>query len=99
MEAAQTPAASGSAVTDPTQGSTAGSAAPSAEASATTQSATASSPTVTADELRGLLNGYIAKHSMEAAIAVLQSFDCNRVTEALSLAPEQLRALADKLNG
>ena len=54
---------------------------------------------VSADELRALLNGYIAKHSMEAAIAVLKSFNCNRVTEALSLPADQLSQLAEALRG
>jgi hypothetical protein len=70
-----------------------------AEASVTTQSATASKSTVSADDLRGLLNGYIAKHSMEEAIGRLKAFGCNRVTEALALAPGALNALAEALRG
>jgi hypothetical protein len=53
---------------------------------------------VSADELRALLNAYIQKHSMEDAIARLQEFGCNRVTEALALAPEKLNGLAKVLS-
>jgi hypothetical protein len=70
-----------------------------AEVSVTTQSATASKSTVSADELRGLLNGYIAKHSMEEAIGRLKAFGCNRVTEALALESGALNALAEALRG
>lgn len=80
---------------DPTQPSTA----TPVEASGTTQPVVASKGTVTADELRALLNGYIAKYSMEAAIDQLKTFGCNRVTEALALEPEKLSALAAALNG
>ncbi|HUD75659.1 MAG TPA: hypothetical protein VMQ76_11350 [Terracidiphilus sp.] len=52
-----------------------------------------------ADELRALLNGYIAKHSMEEAIGQLKTFGCNRVTEALALKPAMLSALAEALRG
>jgi hypothetical protein len=54
---------------------------------------------VSADELRSLLNGYIAKHSMEDAIGKLKAFNCNRVTEALSLPVDQLSQLAEALRG
>jgi hypothetical protein len=54
---------------------------------------------VSADELRGLLNGYIAKHSMEEAIGRLKAFGCNRVTEALALESGALNALAEALRG
>ena len=54
---------------------------------------------ITADELRALLNAYIAKHSMEEAIAILQKFKCNRVSEALALDPAKLAELAGQLNG
>ena len=70
-----------------------------AEVSVTTQSATASKSTVSADELRGLLNGYIAKHSMEEAIGRLKAFGCNRVTEALALESGALNALVEALRG
>jgi len=53
---------------------------------------------VSADELRTLLNAYIQKHSMEEAITVLKTFNCNRVTEALSLDPAKLNELAGQLN-
>jgi hypothetical protein len=92
MEAAAKPQA---APADPTPAS----AAQTAEVSVTTQSATASKSTVSADELRALLNGYIAKHSMEEAIGQLKTFGCNRVTEALSLEPEKLNKLAEALRG
>ena len=80
---------------DPTQPS----AAAPAEVSATTQPAPAPQTTVGADELRALLNGYIAKHSMEDAIGKLREFNCNRVTEALSLPADQLSLLAAALRG
>lgn len=96
---------------NPTQGS----AAPDAVASGTTQSVTAetstapaasasqidtpSAKTVTADGLRALLNGYISRHSMDDAIKILKSFNCNRVTEALSLEAAKLHELATVLNG
>lgn len=103
---AEMEAAAQDAPSDPTHGSDAAAAA----ASSTTQPATASSPTapageaaqatkpISADELRALLNGYIKKHTMEAAIAILKEFGCNRVTEALALDPIKLNELASKLN-
>lgn len=54
---------------------------------------------LTAEDLRALLNGFIARHSMEAAIEVLKSFGCNRVSEALTMEPAKLAELAEKLNG
>jgi hypothetical protein len=60
---------------------------------------TAKPTTVSADELRTLLNTYIAAHSMEEAIAILQAFGCGRVTEALALEPAKLNELAAKLRG
>ena len=54
---------------------------------------------LTAEELRALLNGYIQKHSMEDAIKILQSYECNRVTEALSLPADKLMSLAEALRG
>ncbi len=53
---------------------------------------------VTGDDLRTLLNAFIAKHSMEDALALLQEFKCNRVSEALSLEPATLAKLVEKLN-
>ena len=99
MEAAKAQAAPA----DPTPAS----AVQTAAASATTQSVTAPTATVlapevrtvSADELRSLLNGYIAKHSMEEAIGQLKTFGCNRVTEALALKPAMLNALAEALCG
>jgi hypothetical protein len=78
---------------------TTASAVPNAEVSGTTKSATATIGTVSADELSALLNGYIAKHSMEEAIGQLKNFGCNRVTEALALEPVKLKALAEALRG
>lgn len=54
---------------------------------------------IDADQLRGLLNGYIARHSMEDAIEKLRAFGCNRVTEALALESAKLNELAATLNG
>lgn len=54
---------------------------------------------LSADELRALLNGYIARHSMEEAIEKLRAFGCNRVTEALALEAVKLNELAATLNG
>jgi hypothetical protein len=54
---------------------------------------------ISADELRSLLNAYIASHSMEEAIAILQAFGCGRVTEALALPVDKLNELAGKLRG
>jgi len=68
-------------------------ASPSASASAT------EAKPLTADELRTLLNGYIARHSMEEAIKQLQAFNCNRVSEALTLEPAKLAELAAVLRG
>jgi hypothetical protein len=59
----------------------------------------ASAAVVTADELRALLNSYIAKHSMEDAIAILGTFSCNRVTQALALPADKLNELAAALRG
>ena len=58
-----------------------------------------SAKAISADELRALLNGYIARHSMEEAIDKLKSFGCNRVTEALALESAKLNELAATLNG
>jgi hypothetical protein len=57
----------------------------------------ATAKTVTADELRSHLNGYIARHSMEEALVQLESFGCRRVSEALNLEPAKLNALATVL--
>ena len=54
---------------------------------------------ISADELRSGLNSYIARHSMEEAIAILQTFGCNRVSEALALDPQKLNSLVEKLRG
>lgn len=54
---------------------------------------------IDADQLRALLNGYIARHSMEEAIEKLRAFGCNRVTEALALEAVKLNELAATLNG
>jgi len=54
---------------------------------------------ITADELRTLLNAYIAKHSMEDAIGQLKAYGCNRVSEALTLVPAELNGLAEALRG
>lgn len=81
---------------DPTSASTP------AETPASTPSNGAASTTskpIDADTLRSLLNSHIQKHSMEEAIAILQSFGCNRVTEALALEPTKLAELASKLDG
>jgi hypothetical protein len=61
--------------------------------------APATAKPLTAEELRALLNGYIARHSMEEAIGRLREFGCSRVTEALALAPGKLAVLAEALNG
>jgi hypothetical protein len=61
--------------------------------------ATNGSTKIDADQLRGLLNGYIARHSMEEAIEKLRAFGCNRVTEALALESAKLNELAATLNG
>jgi hypothetical protein len=54
---------------------------------------------IDADQLRALLNDYIARHSMEDAIEKLRAFGCNRVTEALALESVKLNELAATLNG
>lgn len=73
--------------------------APAAPVEPATSETTPAPAKLTADELRALLNGYIARHSMEEAIEQLQKFGCNRVTEALALDPEKLAALGTALNG
>lgn len=65
---------------------------------ATTEPTQTTKP-IDADTLRSLLNSHIQKHSMEETIAILQSFGCNRVTEALALEPTKLAELASKLDG
>lgn len=74
-------------------------AAPAAEVPVATQQVNGVLKTISADELRALLNGYIARHSMEEAIDKLKSFGCNRVTEALALESAKLNELAATLNG
>ena len=54
---------------------------------------------LSADELRTLLNAYIAKYSMEKALEVLGAFECSRVSEALELEPVKFSALVAALNG
>lgn len=54
---------------------------------------------MTKEDLTALLNGHIQRHSFEAAVAVLASFKCNRVSEALALDPVKLSELAEQLNG
>jgi hypothetical protein len=81
--------------TDPTQSS----AAPAAEGNGTAQPAAVPTGTVgaqpiNAETLRSLLNAYIARHSMEDAIAQLRAYGCNRVTEALALSADKLAQLA-----
>lgn len=96
-------AADEAAKANPTQGAAQTAAQESMEmASAKTTDASLSASAAsngTAEELRALLNGYIQKHSMEAAIEILQSFECNRVTEALSLPADKLTSLAEALRG
>ena len=52
---------------------------------------------IDAEALRGLVNTYIAAHSMEAALALLQEFKCNRINEAMTLEPAKLSALVARL--
>ena len=78
------------------QATSAESASAAAPAEAQASTPTTSKP-IDADTLRGLLNAYIAAHSMEEAIAILQAFGCNRVTEALALDPAKLAELAGRL--
>ena len=68
-------------------------------AKATSASPSADRAPISADELRSGLNSYIARHSMEEAIAILQTFGCNRVSEALALDPQKLNSLVEKLRG
>ena len=74
---------------------------PAVESAKTTDASLSAGTTkpITADELRASLNAYIAKHSMEEAIAILKSFGCGRVSEALALDPAKLAELAGQLNG
>jgi hypothetical protein len=48
---------------------------------------------IDAEALRGLVNTYIAAHSMEAALGLLGEFNCSRINEALALEPAKLSAL------
>lgn len=66
---------------------------------AANQAAQSANGKIDADQLRALLNGYIARHSMEEAIEKLRAFGCNRVTEALALESVKLNELAATLNG
>ena len=73
-----------------------------ADAARTAQDAAAPNgapKSISADELRSLLNVYIARHSMEEAIGQLKTFGCNRVSEALGLEAAKLGQLAAALNG
>ena len=71
---------------------------PAEPASAAAPAEVPSTPSkIDADTLRSLLNAHIAKHSLEEAIAILQAFGCNRVTEALALDPAKLAELAGRL--
>jgi hypothetical protein len=62
----------------------------------TTEAQSTTKP-IDAEALRELVNGYIAAHSMEAALELLQEFKCNRVNEAMALEPAKLSALVARL--
>lgn len=51
------------------------------------------------ETLTVLVNGFIARHSMEEALAILDDFECQRISEALALDPAKLNALAEKFRG
>jgi len=52
---------------------------------------------IDAEALRGLVNTYIAAHSMEAALELLREFNCSRINEARALEPAKLSALVARL--
>ena len=52
---------------------------------------------IDAEALRGLVNTYIAAHSMEAALELLREFNCSRINEASALEPAKLSALVARL--
>jgi hypothetical protein len=65
---------------------------------ATTEAPPAAKP-ITKEELTALANGFIQRHSMEDAFALLQSYGCGRINEVLALPTDKLNELAEKLRG
>ena len=53
----------------------------------------------TVEDLRNLFNGYIQSHDFEDALAILNKFGCNRISEAAALEPAKLVQLAASLKG
>jgi len=58
----------------------------------------ASSTPITAEALRGVLDSFIQRHSMDEAINTLKAHGCNRVSEALALPADKLNALWAAIN-
>jgi hypothetical protein len=54
---------------------------------------------ITKEILTELANGYIARHSMEAAFAILKTTGCQRLNEAMAMEPAKLAELAEKFRG
>ena len=63
------------------------------------ESTTESPKPITKEILTELTNGYIARHSMEEALAILKTTGCQRLSEAMAMEPAKLAELAEKLRG
>lgn len=50
-------------------------------------------------ELRYFFDKYVASHSVEKAVEILNSFGCNRITEAAALPSERMNELVDAIAG
>ena len=70
----------------------------STESQPTTEAQSTTKP-ITKEELTALASGFIQRHSMEDAFALLQSYGCGRINEVLALPTDKLNELAGKLNG
>jgi len=69
-----------------------------AEKPTSTPTAVESKP-ITKEILTELTNGYIARHSMKEALAILKTTGCQRLSEAMAMEPAKLAELAEKLRG
>ena len=53
---------------------------------------------VTKDRLKAVIQGYLTRHTEAEAVAILRSFGCGLVSEAMALPADKLSELASKFN-
>ena len=54
---------------------------------------------VTKDQLTAVIQGYLTRHTEAEAVAILRSFGCGLVSEAMALPADKLAELVDKFRG